>query len=79
MARSISETVIDWDGNPDLRSTDSTDIELEPDVRLTWGMFAACVGVMRDFVVRYPGWDFGFDIEVLGEAGDIGECTVISR
>ena len=31
---------------------------------------------MGDFVVRYPEWDFGFDNEVLGEAGDTEEYTL---
>ena len=34
---------------------------------------------MRGFVVSYPRWDFGFEIEVLGEMGDIGKCTLVSR
>ena len=68
-----------WLGDPDMGSLDSTDIELIPGRALTWGMFTDCLAVMNRFVVEFPEWDFGFDIEMSGVAGNLGECTFVTR
>ena len=76
---SISETYVKWDGDPDEHGWDSTDIQLIPERNLTWGMFTDCLRVMNWFVVMYPEWDFGFEIEMSGVAGNMGECTFATR
>ena len=68
-----------WPGDPDPSGPRSTDIHLIPERNLTWGVFTDCLGVMGWFVMVYPEWDFGFDIEVDGVAGISGVCTFTTR
>lgn len=68
-----------WRGDPDERARESTDIFVVPGRDLTWGVFADCLRVMELFVLTFPEWDFGFEIERFGVAGHMGECRFLTR
>ncbi|KAL9132680.1 MAG: hypothetical protein Q9175_006144 [Cornicularia normoerica] len=79
IADSISTSYVDWPGDPNEHGRHSTDIELIPERNLTWGMFTDCLGVTNWFVASYPEWDFSFNIEVSGVAGNLGGCSFTTR